>query len=1073
LKRVCTIIVLSTILLFLMVEVCSAQRGAFDNRKIRFDHLDLSDGLPVSSTRTVTQDSFGFIWVATDNGVFRYDGSEFIQLNNDYFRDGSLNDGLILDLVEGPSRMIWIATEREGLNVYNPFAREIRQVPLKDNEGILHSNYLIRRLLFDSQNRLWICTAHGLFMLKRGEITPEIVPVKAENSKLDYQLNTTAIFESQDGQIVIGTDTKGLLIYDDENGELQHKKLSIPGKSATIETRITTVIQDINNDFWLGIDDVGIVRFDSRWQFEQLYDHAGMSTKKLDQGFGLRCSFLDSNDRLWFGTESSGLLLYDYKTKNFIVYYNDPLDQYSLSDPTVESIYEDSSGQLWICTVVFINLINPIHQNFAHESNVPGLKTSINSRNVFGMYVDRSGRLWLGTTEWELNVREPGEREFRHIGTEEYPQFESLRAVDFYEDSLGLFWVASGHNGLIQLNYESGEVKLFAPEDDNPASLLSVHPHQIIEDSEGNLWIATLDGLSKYDRNQDTFTNYTVENGLPGNNIFAIALENDDILWVATTKGLARYDILTDTWYQFLHDPDDNRSLSNDIVYTLLIDSRGDLWAGTAKGLNRYNRENQDFHRITAETGLKDDFIYSLLEDKNGYLWVSTNNGIARISTANGEIRNFDKADGLQDNEFNSFAGYYDELDDVMYFGGINGISYFRPTELKLDVIEPNLVVTDVKASGQKPPIFADIYTVDSINIPPQLDNLEIKYSAMDHSADNKIQYRFRLVGYENSWQNSGTFRKAVYYKVPPGSYKFQVQSTNRWGEWQNNLKELDIYLEYEYWQTPLFRIAIIVLFVMTVIFAYVYRIRLIRAQRANLQALVEEQTKDLKNKNQELEAFSHSVSHDLRSPLRRIYDFSEQLLSELNLDKTSYEHGLLNRIHNISREGNELIEDLLKFSRFDYDFIDTQQINISNLALDVITNLRNEEPDRNIRIEVEENLTAYCDARMAKVLLQNLFSNAIKFTNHTSNPIIRFGQLHEHKEKPFFIEDSGIGFDMNKADQLFTPFKRLNPSKKYKGTGIGLSLAKRIVERHGGRIWAEAELDKGATFYFTFPDSK
>ncbi len=228
------------------------------------------------------------------------------------------------------------------------------------------------------------------------------------------------------------------------------------------------------------------------------------------------------------------------------------------------------------------------------------------------------------------------------------------------------------------------------------------------------------------------------------------------------------------------------------------------------------------------------------------------------------------------------------------------------------------------------------------------------------------------------------------------------------------------------------------------------------------------ERTTELESMNKELEAFAYSVSHDLRSPLRSIEGFSLALLEDYvdRLDDTGKSY--LDRVRNATVRMGHLIDDLLKLSRVTRSEMNREHVDLSVIAKDVAGRLAESHPERSAEFDIADGLTAYGDARLLTVALENLFSNAWKFSEKAGRSVIQFGVAHWENAEAFYVKDNGVGFDMAYAGKLFSPFQRLHKIEEFPGTGIGLATVKRIINRHGGRVWIESEVDKGTTVYFT-----
>lgn len=219
---------------------------------------------------------------------------------------------------------------------------------------------------------------------------------------------------------------------------------------------------------------------------------------------------------------------------------------------------------------------------------------------------------------------------------------------------------------------------------------------------------------------------------------------------------------------------------------------------------------------------------------------------------------------------------------------------------------------------------------------------------------------------------------------------------------------------------------------------------------------------------NRELEAFSYSVSHDLRTPLQTIDGFSLALLEDYGnlLDEKGSDY--LRRVRSATQRMGQLIEDLLRLSRLTRSVLNLATVDISALARKVATELQESQPERRVTLTITDGLTVVGDPNLIKVALDNLIGNSWKFTSKKQDAAIQFGTAVVEGTTAYFVRDNGAGFDMTYAHKLFDTFQRLHLEKDFPGTGIGLSLVQRIIRRHNGRIWAEGAVGQGATFYFT-----
>ena len=244
-----------------------------------------------------------------------------------------------------------------------------------------------------------------------------------------------------------------------------------------------------------------------------------------------------------------------------------------------------------------------------------------------------------------------------------------------------------------------------------------------------------------------------------------------------------------------------------------------------------------------------------------------------------------------------------------------------------------------------------------------------------------------------------------------------------------------------------------------------------VRRLNADLERRVEERTVELADAIKQLEAFSYSVSHDLKAPLRAISGYSKILLEDYGPQLELEARAHLNSIVRGAERMGQLIQDLLAFSRLGRNKMSSSSIDMDDLARSVFDNLKSDAPERKVECSLQRLPPTRGDRAMIRQVLVNLLSNAIKFTKPAANASIEVGCLgHEADLNIYYVKDNGAGFDMRYSDKLFGVFQRLHSVREFEGTGVGLAIVQRIVQRHGGRVWAEGRVNEGATFHFTLP---
>lgn len=1064
------------ILLFTLLVSCSPPLSSQERmeQNIRFTHLTMEDGLSISVVNCTLQDHLGFIWIGTEEGLDRYDGYTVKSYRMSIEDPDSLTDNHVTALAEDGKNILWVGTKNGGLNYFDRGAGVFRHVPLAATDGRALNSVEVNQLLVDSRGRLWIATIDGLFMKKPGAgEKPRHCELAEQREKPGMNEDILCVYEDDAGLIWSGTRYSGLMTFDPATGTLVTGLAGHPRGRQLQEASIMAVAQDDQGQFWISLRDTGVLRLPTLEDEGYFYVQSPDRTDNAIPGRRTNIFFLDSRGTLWLGTLTAGAVRYNAETDSFSSYLHNPFDPYSLSDDSVYHIAEDSSGMVWLCTERNISLFNPIFQLFNHEYHIPGEEGSLGSGSVYAILRQSTGRLWVGHGNDGISYRDPGDKQFRHI-RKEGGRIGTNYFRSMFEDSEGTLWFGSGYNGLYRL--DPGEIEFTVyrhdPEDENTP--LADFIRALTEDQRGVIWFGTQFGLNSFNKETGRFERFVhdpfSDTGLPGNNIFAILPEAENILWIGTSKGLARYNLETRSWRVYRHDPDNPASISNSTIYSLLLSSSGELWAGTSQGLNRFVEETQEFQRYTTADGLPNNVIYAIHEDENGNLWFSTNRGISTLDPADGDIITYNREDGLQGNEFNGNSSFKDAA-GRLYFGGTNGFNSFIPAEIETNITVPQTTITAVRIFGQEPGSGADPSVMQELELNHDSNYISLDFAGMDATSSQKLKYQYKLEPFEREWVDNGTRRSVTYTNLPPGRYVFLARASDRNGNWHENSSQLKIFIRPAFWQTWWFKSALALAALALLAFLYYMRTSLLQKQKKELEQHVEENTKELVQKNQELKAFSASVSHDLRNPLWQIRQYAEIISNEIESGDMEKARHLVRRIENISEDASGLVEDLLQFSQFDETDFTYSRVDLSALALDVASQMREADTARNIRFDIEDGLQAQADERMIRILLNNLFSNSWKYTEREQFPLVEFGKEERKGETIFFVRDNGVGFDMSAAKDIFLPFNRFHGDGEFSGSGIGLSLVQRIVHRHGGRIWAESELGEGAVFYFTLPD--
>ena len=572
------------------------------------------------------------------------------------------------------------------------------------------------------------------------------------------------------------------------------------------------------------------------------------------------------------------------------------------------------------------------------------------------------------------------------------------------------------------------------------------------------------------------FTVYTTKDGLLHNAVRGIVEDARGDLWMGTRGGLNR--LSNGKFFGYTK----KDGLVHDAIEAVDQDNDGTLWIGTRRGVSRL-RDGR-FANFTANQGLLSNYVYGFADDDLGNLWMASSRGLFRVSkqdldrVARGQlaaarVAGFGKEHGMTDSRITAVfdRGVVRTRDGRLWFTTPNGISVVDPRRIKTNTRPPVVHLEEVRVDQKL------LALADRVRAAPGRGDISVRYTALSFPAPEKVRFRYRLVGYDREWVDAEDRRIASYSNLPPGDYSFQVTAANNDGVWNTAGVSLALYLAPHWYQTWLFRVSLGLMLVLGAAGGYLARIRRLKSRQRELERHVAERTTELATANEDLQAFSYSVSHDLRAPLRHIEGFSEVVLEQHASGLDAEGRGLLTRVRDISQRTQHLVDDMLALARVTRSEMHLETVDLAALAEEIVTELRKSHPDRQVTFLAPAALPATADPNLIRIALENLLGNAWKFTAKRATATIEFGVQAQEGRVAHFVRDDGAGFDASYSGKLFTAFQRLHAPSDFEGTGVGLTIVRRVIQRHGGQVWAEGQPDAGATFWFTLgatlPDSE
>lgn len=905
--------------LLLTIIPVSAGFAQSPDTKPEMKFQQIHEGLISNQVSAIYQDNFGFIWIGTYSGLHRYDGIEF-HIYSASSDTNSIGDNYIGDIYEDSYNNLWIGTGR-GIVKYNRETDDFTRFELPtDIQTVSGEGTLVNTIIEDNDKKLWLSSSgKGLYFFDR------------ENQEFNQHqalANITVNSITVDKQNILwaATAERGLAKLNTETDDITYYRHAPSAPESIASNNVSQVIIDTTGTLWIGTNNEGLDRMEIG-EGEPVFHHyrhqqGNPNSLGNNSVFTL---YVDNTGNLWVGNENGGLHLYNRESDNFYRYDSYPNDPYSLSHNSIWSIYHDNQGRYWIGTAqAGLNVADENHSKFTHYYRTSGTANSLNNDIIRDFWIDDDNNIWIATDGGGLNYfdRDSGTFKAYQHNPNNPQSLGSNAVIALNEDEQGDLWVGTWGGGLnILTDQANGIFTSFKDRINNyDYSLQNVFGVQF---DDQYIWVSSFDeGLFKYDKRSEKLELYRSDPGnsstLTTNFVLTIFEDSNKNLWVATLEGLnlLRADDIEDgIFQQYLHIPDDSSSIAGNSIRQIYEDSKNNIWIATDGGLSRFVEENNSFENYYQSDGLPVNEIRSIIEDDNGNLWIGTIKGLSRFNPENNSFTNFDKSDGLQSNEFSRYSVHKTPAGELL-FGGLSGFNLFHPDDIQNNPHIPPVYLTDFKLFNRsvdirdpESPLKKHISVADTLILSYSQDVITFDFIALNYTRPEYNQYAYMVEGFEDDWNYVGTQRNATYTNLDPGEYTFRVKASNNDGIWNEAGTSLTLIITPPFWQTTWFYLLSALLIIGSVISVYRYRVRRIRERNRQLERQVAERTEELREKN-----------NDLESTLKELEATKDELVEKAHkAGMADIATGVLHNVGNVLTSVNtsaSLIEDLVRQSR-------------------------------------------------------------------------------------------------------------------------------------------------------------
>jgi signal transduction histidine kinase/ligand-binding sensor domain-containing protein/DNA-binding response OmpR family regulator len=1055
-------------------------------QNFNFKHLSTGDGLSSNEVRAVFEDSKGFMWFATSDGLNRWDGYEFNVFKNYNNDENSLSTNFLLCLSEDADNNIWIGTNHGGLVKYSTIDEKFYRYTMSVNGKTSLPGLVVRCVHVDSNNQVWIGTHSGFAKYDKGKDCFKQFSFPDNNSEKVYDIRS--IFQLNSEELIIQSD-QGFYKLKLKTEIIEKLDFYAPNLDQELFLQNNPVCFDSKGFLWIG-SKTGLFKLNLRTGEYKKYQSGNSKNKSINSN-SYSVIFEDSRKNIWIGTENRGINLYNADKDEFTSYTAGSTQGNSISNNIISNIYEDKNSNVWFSTLEGgVSFFSYKNNQFQYYLNDPMNANSVSNNKIGAFSEDENGFIWIGTEDGGLNKFSPKSNNFERYSLN--TNFIAPSILDIEPNTNQSLLITGLRIGLFDFDMKSGKFSnLIKPvELSNPQIQ---HITDLSHDSNGNVWITThgKEGIMVYQPKTGQFFDAKSPGpfakallSIP----YAVSIKEDSKkrLWIITYLGLYMYDSVL---HEYLSNNSDSTSLSSNYLYLLFEDSKKNIWVGSSKGLDRViEKENGIcFERHIEKYSLPAN-VKGILEDKEGNLWLSSNQGITKYNPITKISRDFRINNELYNQEISERV-CFKSSDGEMYFGGTNGFVRFNPDSLKEINLPSNVAIVDFQIfntsqkAGNSSVLKKSIVSTKEIELNYKNSVFSFEFAALDFRKQGNVEYAYMLEGFDENWIFAGDKRFAIYTNLSSGEYIFRVKTTDGTTLSSGIGTSIRVIIHPPFWLTKL---AYLIYFLLLIAILYLFRRTIINRERLKNELQLEKnEINNIQDANFMKLRFFTNISHEFRTPLTLIKAPIEKLINSGEKIGQEEQLYIFKLIQSNTNKLLRMVNQLLDYRKLEAGslMLEPSEGDIVDFCRKTwsIFNLMAEQKSMKyiFQTSVDSQIMSFDTDKIDKIIT-NLLSNAFKYTPEGGQIILsvekHLGVINSSVESTHYIRicvaDSGIGIPENEIDQIFDRFYTVSRKgfEKFEGTGIGLTLAKELTELHKGQIAVKSKERVGSEFEVKIP---